>query len=91
MWEASVEYWLILSGANLPAYLLAGWLFFGTWGEFGKCLKSSVTPEVIAYLRGEWAQTWLAEFKLFTFIAGCALVVLVEHWGIVKLGWIAGG
>lgn len=91
MSNASVEYWLVLTGANLPAYLLVGWLLFGTWRDFASCVKSSLTPEVVSFLRGDWAQSWLAEFKLFTFIAGCALVVLVEHWGIVKLGWIAGG
>lgn len=90
MLEQSWGYWAVLVAANFPAYALAGWACFGGWGEFWRCLRTSVTPEVISMMRGESAQTWFAEFRLFTYIAGCALIVLVEHWGLVKLGWVAG-
>jgi hypothetical protein len=90
MWDQSWAYWTILAAANFPVYFAAGRLLFGSWHAFWENVRFSFTPEVISYLRGEWSQRWGAEFKLLTYVGACALIVVVEHLGLAKLGYIPG-
>lgn len=87
MWDQSATYWIILVAANIPVFVGAGWLCFGSWGEFWESLRFYLTPDIISAVRGELGDDWVAELKLAFFVGGCAALVLLEHVALHKLGW----
>ncbi|HZW11115.1 MAG TPA: hypothetical protein VFF69_14530 [Phycisphaerales bacterium] len=91
MWDHSAQYWAILTAANLPLFIGLGKVVFGGWGEFLDCLAFWVRPDLLSALRGEWTDDLWAECKLLVFMVTGAGVVLVEHVGMVELGWVGPG
>lgn len=88
MWDQPLSYWALLVAGNTPVFLAAGWLVFRRWSEFVDCLRLSFTPDVPSLVQGEWMRDFGAEFKLLAFLAGCVLIVALEHVGLVGAGWV---
>lgn len=84
-----VIYWAVLVAANIPLYLLGGWAIFGSWSEFGECIRYAITPDAWSWIKGEWADDMWAEMKLAFFVIGCGGVVFLEHFALQK--WIFTG
>ena len=70
---------------NIPMFLVVVKLFFDDWDGFRDALKFSFTPDIISMVRGEWAQVYLAEMKLFLCLAFCAAAVIGEYQLISRM------
>ena len=71
--------WIILGVANIPTYVVFGWLFFGSWGDFWECVRFWITPDIISLFRGEYFEDQWAQLKLFIFLIVNAATVYAEH------------
>jgi hypothetical protein len=85
-----MEAWmvLVLIGANIPVYIGIGRVVFGSWENFGECLRFWFTPDIFSMLRGEFTEDAWAEFKLLYFVAVCAVVVWVQYVVIERLFFV---
>ena len=79
---------MIIAAAIVVGALVA-WLsfrlFFENFGDFLECVRYYLTPDIISWFRGEWAEDWWAETKLFFYFglsAGCGAVT---YLGLHKL------
>ena len=72
------EYLQVLA-YGLPAILMVGKLFFGSWSGFFESLRFLLMPDVVSILRGEWGEDQWATAKLFLFLALCAGAVYSAH------------
>ena len=73
-------HWLILIVANAPVYIGLGWVIFDSWEGFGEALYYLIRPDMWSWIQGEGVEDWWAEFKLFIWLGGCALVVAGEYY-----------
>ena len=59
--------------------------FFGGREDFFRCVKFWFTPDIISAFRGEYHEDWLAEMKLFLWLAAGAATGLGTYFGLMKL------
>ena len=76
---------IILAIVNIPLYLLLGKWIFKDWRGFAECLRFWLTPNIISLFRGEYAQDWWSEMKLFFYLLCCGVCVAAEYALIAKL------
>ena len=81
-------YWTILIVANVPAYLVIGWLIFDTGDAAVDSLVAAVKALVRAALIGwfRWRDDVWELINYAIFLAVCAAVVTAEHWILVRYG-----
>lgn len=82
-------YWIILLVANLPVYIGLGWLIFDSWEGFFEAIKFWLKPDLFSMFDGSYWDDVGAEFKLFGWVAMCAVMVAAEHWALQK--WVFTG
>ncbi len=75
---------LVLIAANIPLYIGIGRAIFGTWEDFGECLRFWFTPDIFSMLRGEFTEDAWAELKLLYFVVLCVLLVGVQYFLIER-------
>lgn len=74
-----VREYLLVALYGLPAMLMVGRLFFGSWSGFFESLRFLLMPDVISILRGEWGDDQRATAKLLLFVALCVGAVYSAH------------
>ena len=75
----------VLIAANAPVYWLLWKVFFRDSNDFRECVRFWLTPDILSWIRGEWADDWWGELKLGFWIIGSAAAVLVEYEIIERL------
>ena len=65
-----ITHWVVLIVANVPLYLVLGWLFFRSWSGFF---------EEIKYLLTDARSFEDTPLKLFVFAALCSVLLWQEH------------
>lgn len=72
-------YWIILIAANLPIYILIGWVFFQSWEGFLESLYYLIKPDLWSWISGEGVDDLWAELRIFVFVFVCGGVIWGEH------------
>lgn len=68
----------ILAVLNIPCYVLVGKAVFGSWDEFVDAVRFWLTPDLLSAIRGDWADDFWAEMKLWVWFFACTGLVLLE-------------
>jgi len=76
--------YIVLAVANIPVYIFIGWFLFEDWSGFFEALGYWFQPDSWSWLKGEGFDDFIAELKLFFFLALCAAAVFGEFWLINK-------
>ena len=74
--------WIVLGVANIPLYVVLGWLFFNDLGHFVDAIRSWFTPVEVSALRGEYHEDRWASFKLALWLLACAACVFGQAQAI---------
>lgn len=64
---------------GLPAILMMGKLFFGSWTGFRESVRFLLTPDLVSILRGEWGADQWATARIVLFLALTAGAVYSAH------------
>ena len=78
---------LILAAANIPVYILLGWLLFNDLASFLSSAKYLFIPDIISFVRGEGEEDSWESLKVFFFVAACIAVVVAEYWFLEEWFW----
>ena len=71
---------IVLGLANIPVYVLVGWVFFNNLAGFLECFGISLTPEYkVTFNRDVQVDVFWAKMKIFFFLLVCALAVYGEY------------
>jgi len=82
--DPSVTYWVILSLAMSPVYVLLGWGVFDDLSGFVEALKYAIKPDLMSWMQGEWAEDWWAEMRLYAWVFACAALTVGAHLALQK-------
>lgn len=72
--------WVVLGVVNIPVYFGLGWAIFKDWDDFWESVRYRLTPGIVSFFRGEYADDWWAEMKLSFWMASCAACVVGEGY-----------
>jgi len=71
---------VIIIIANLPVYVLWGWVLFRSWESFWNAVRFLFKPELWSFIDGEYWDDLIAEAKLAIWFIVPLLLTRLQLW-----------